>query len=411
MPSNYRVVTGDTFEIIARKQYGDEKQAISIASANPGAAEPLVVGTELSIPDQPSAPLDVLQQSAADNQNEVAVLIDGRRFRFWENIRVTRSIDAMDVLEFSAPFESGLQTFRETFRPFSYKPVVVTVGGVPLFTGTMIGSMPAVDSTRRAIVVSAYSTPGVLNDCTAPASAYPIEYNDQGLREIATTLAQPFGIAVSFDADQGAVFERAASGTTEKVLDFLTKLAQQRGLIISSDEKGKLLIQQSVNGGAPVAVLSQGASPVLSVTPFFNPQQYYSHVTGIDPVIVGLEGSQFTVKNSRLQGVVRPITFDAPDSSGGGINSAVRAKAGRMFGSMASYSIDVSTWRDPAGNLWKPNTSVKLQAPGAMIYSSYEFIVRSVTFSKDAGAEVATLNLVIPGSFSGQLPEVLPWDE
>ncbi|MCP4444594.1 MAG: hypothetical protein GY811_04515 [Myxococcales bacterium] len=410
--TSHRVEQGDTFELIARRQYGDEKQATLIASANPGAAEPLVPGTEIAVPEQPGAPRDIPPQAAADSPNEVAILIDGQRFRYWGTARIVRSIDAMDVLEFTAPFEPGMQTFRDTFRPFSYKPVTVLVGGDTLFTGTAVGVTPFLDSNRRSLTVSAYSRPGVLNDCTAPASdEYQVEFLGQGLRDIAARMAQPFGIAVKVEGDQGPTFDIVAARTSEKVLTFLTKLAQQRNLIISSDENGALLIQQSISGGRPVAVLRQGSSPVLAVTPFFNPQDYYSHVTGIDPVIVGLGGSQFTVTNSRLKGVVRPITFDAPDSADGSINAAVQAKAGRMFGNAASYSVEVSTWRDQSGALWKPNTSIKLHAPGAMIYSSYEFIIRSVTFSKEPASEMAVLNLVIPGAFSGEIPEALPWDE
>ena len=180
-------------------------------------------------------------------------------------------------------------------------------------------------------------------------------------------MAAHFGLDVQFDADQGAVFELVAADVDERVLRFLAKLAKQRNLIISSTPTGQLLCQQSVSAGSPVAVLAEGGSPVLSVTPLFNPQSYYSHITGIDPVIVGLEGSQFTVLNERLQAVVRPITFKTPDVSGGGVKASVDAKAGRMFGAMASYSVALSTWRDPAGNLWAPNTTLKLQAPGAMI--------------------------------------------
>lgn len=410
MSSKYTVLTGDTFEKIARKQYGDEQQAGLVSAANPGVIEPLVVGTSLALPDQPNAPKDVPQQAQTDNENEVAVLIDGERFRFWENIRITRSIDSMDVLEFTAPFEPDLQEFRKTFRPFSYSPLTVTVGGGPLFTGTMVAVTPSVDAKRRILEVGAYSLPGVLDDCTPPASAYPIEFSNQGLQEIAATMASHFGLAVQFDADQGAVFELVAADVDERVLRFLAKLAKQRNLIISSTPTGKLLCQQSVSAGKPVAVLSQGSSPVLSVTPAFRPQKYYSHVTGIDPVIVGLKGSQFTVKNEHLQAVVRPITFKTPDTSGG-VKASVDAKAGRMFGAMASYTLELSTWRDPSGDLWAPNTTLKLQASGAMIYTPYEFVIRSVEFSKESSSETARLNLVIPGAFSGQIPEALPWDE
>ena len=409
----YRVIASDTFESIARKQYGDEKQAIRIATANPGVAEPLTAGTALSIPTLPDAPSDRAQEQPSGSDSEVAVLIDGQRFRYWENIRITRAVDAVDTLEITAPFQADKQAFRDTFRPFSYKQVRVTVAGKTLFTGTMVGVTPTLENNRRTLGVSAYSLPGVLNDCTLPASTYDkqgVETDKQGLKEIATTMASPFGLGVVFDAEQGAPFERVAVDTTERVLAYLTKLAQQRNLIISSTPTGQLLFQQSVKAGNPVAILSQGSSPVLQVTPFFSPQEYYSHVTGIDPVLVGQKGSQFTVKNARLQGVVRPTTFKAPDVAGGGVKAAVEAKAGRMFANMVSYTLELPTWRDPQGELWAPNTTVKLQAPGAMIYTSYEFVIRSVEFNR-SNSETAKLNLVLPGAFSGETPETLPWDE
>ncbi len=408
--STYSVITGDTFESISRKKYGTEKEADLIARANPGVAQPLTAGTTLIVPVLPDAPRNVQQQAAADTEDEVAILVDGKRFRFWDKVRITRSIDTMDTVEFGAPFDSEAPGFRETFRPFSFKTVVITVGGTPLFTGTMVAVNPVVENAQKVISVSGYSLPGVLNDCTSPASSFPLEYDNQGLREIATALAAPFGISVDFQADQGAVFERVASEPGKKVLAFLTELAKQRNLIISSSSRGKLVFLQSAESGQPVARLQQGSAPVLSVTPFFSPQEYYSHITGIEPVVVGLAGSQFTVKNPRLLGVTRPLTFNAPDTLDADVKAAVEAKAGRMFGSMASYSVRVATWRDPNGKLWEPNTLVKLLAPDAMIYDEYEFIIRSIEFSRDRATETATLNLVIPGSFSGKIPGTLPWD-
>lgn len=409
--TTYNVITGDTFESIARKKYGTEKEADRIARANPGVAEPLTGGTVLTVPVLPSAPQNLQQQAQAATDDEVAILIDGKRFRYWDKVRIIRAIDTMDIVEFGAPFDSEAPNFRDTFRPFSFKTIVVTVGGTPLFTGTMIAVNPVIENTQKIVSVSGYSLPGVLNDCTSPASSFPLEFDKQGLREIANTLAAPFGVTVEFEADQGAIFERVANEPGKKVLAFLTELAKQRNLIISSSSRGSLVFLQSIESGTPVARLQQGASPVLSVTPFFSPQEYYSHITGMEPVVVGLEGSQFTVKNPRLQGVTRPLTFKAPDTLNADVKAAVEAKAGRMFGSMASYSITVATWRDSFGNLWEPNTSIKLTAPDAMIYNEYEFIIRSVEFNRDRATETATLNLVIPGSFSGKIPESLPWDD
>jgi prophage tail gpP-like protein len=130
----------------------------------------------------------------------------------------------------------------------------------------------------------------------------------------------------------------------------------------------------------------------------------------VEPVAVGLPGAQFTVKNSRLSGVVRPLTFSVKDAEGGDVKAAVEAKMGRMFGNAAAYSVEVAGWRDSSGALWAPNTTVTILAPGAMIYKEFEFIVRSVTLQAAAESRTAVLDLVIPGAFSGKVPEVLPWD-
>jgi len=410
MSSRYTVVTGDTFETIARKKYGTEVEADRIARANPGVMEPLTAGIVIAVPTLPSAPKNLQVLAPADNEDEVAILIDGQRFRFWDAVTITRGLDTMDTVEFGAPFEPDTPGFRETFRPFSFKPVDIMVGGDSLFTGTMVAVNPVLENKQRTVAVSGYSLPGVLQDCTAPASSYPLEFNGQGLQEIAKTMAGPFGIAVEFEAGQGAIFDRVASEPGKKVLAFLAELAKQRNLVIGNTPRGALVFRRSVGVGNPVARLQEGSSPVLSVSPFFNPQQYYSHITGIEPAIVGLPGSQFTVKNPNLEGIVRPLAFNTPDTLDADLNAAVSAKVGRMFGNMAGYAVRVATWRDPQGTLWAPNTTLTLLAPGAMIYNEFEFVIRSIQFERAAKTNTAVLDLVIPGAFSGQVPEALPWD-
>jgi len=405
----YKVIQGDTFELISRKQYGSEGFASNIIQANPGASEPLQAGTSLIIPVNPAKPENKPQTAEADNADEVALLIDGKRFRFWTSVQLTRSIDGMDTLDISAPFEPSLPSFKETFRPFSFKQQEVTVGGEPLFKGTMISVIPVLNESKT-VQVSAYSTPGVLNDCTAPASAYPLEYNKQNLQAITDAVIKPFGLSAVFEAEPGPIFERVAINPGQKLLDFLADLAKQRNLIISSTARGELLFRKSVETGTPVARLRQGESPLISVTPSFNPQEYYSHITGLEPVVVGLAGEVFTVKNGKLTNLLRPFTFQSQDSESGTLKEAVEAKAGRMFGNMVSYSVQLNTWRDPSGKLWEPNTLVSLQSDNAMIYSEYKFVIRSVEFSRDENSQTATLDLVIPGSFSGKIPETLPWD-
>lgn len=405
----YKTVTGDTFSLISRKVYGVESWASRISRANPGVIEPITAGTTLAIPEIPSDDLGKRATAPANVPDEVSLTVGGRRFRFWSSMRIIRALDSIDIVEFNAPFDPDAPDYREIFEPFTFKRMEIAVGGNPLFTGTLVSSPPVMGDNETTISASGYGLPGVLQDCTVPAGDELREFGGLNLQAIAKEVTAPFGLNVIFEADPGPVFETVSFTTATKILPFLAKLAKQRKLVINSTERGALRFLTAIESGVPIAQLQQGAPPVLSVLPFFNPQEYYSHITGIEPVLVGLAGSQFTVKNPFLPGVIRPLNFEAWDTETSNVKSAVEAKSGRMFGNMASYSVVVNTWRDPAGELWAPNTIISLLAPDAMVYSPYSFVIRSIEFSRDAVSESATLNLVIPGSFSGKLPTGLPW--
>ena len=125
---------------------------------------------------------------------------------------------------------------------------------------------------------------------------------------------------------------------------------------------------------------------------------------------VGTKGSKIVKKNNHLQGVLRPHTFTMSDTKGGDVQKAVDAKMGRMFGSIVTYSISLNTWRDPSGSLWEPNTLIKINAPDVMINGDYLFLVKSVSLTKDTKKETCDLTLVLPGAFSEEIPQSLPWD-
>lgn len=410
MSITYKIIDGDTFDSISRKQYGSEDFVSLIRSANPGLEDSLIVGTTITIPDQPDAPIDRVPEIPSDNISEAALKIEGERFRFWETISIERRIDSFDIIEFSAPFDSELPSFRQLFEPFSFKTADFSINGDLLFTGRLVNVDPIVDNNQKIIAVSGYSLPGMLNDCTAPASLFPnTEFTGQKLEEISQTLINPFGLLQEFNADPGAVFERVYLEPGKTILSFLSEIARQRNLIISNTPEGRLLYTKSIESGQPVAIFEQGRSPLLSVVPNFSPQNYFSHITGIEPTIVGIQGQKYTVKNDFLNGVVRPFTFSVPDTLDADVKLAVEAKTGRMFGNMVSYEIEVNTWFDSNGDAWKPNAILRLTAPDAMIYEPYDFLIKSVGLAKDSDTETAFLELVLPGSFNGTIPDKLPW--
>jgi prophage tail gpP-like protein len=342
--------------------------------------------------------------------NNVTLLIDGEDFEFWSSVEISRPIDSVSTFSLSVPFDPDVPLLRETFEPFSYKPVVLAVDGETLLTGTLFIS-PRLDPSSNVVSCSGYSKPGALNDCEFPADAYPLEFNDVNLQTIAEKAAQPFGIDVIFRSPPGTNFQQVKPDPGTKILSFLVELAKQRGLLISDTPEGALLFYKPVESSVSVAAIHQAQDRFISGTPAFNEQQYFSAVTGFSPTAIGLPADKFTVENTAAAGVFRPHTFKIKDTTDVDIQDTVRAKIGRMFADAVAYEVTLQGWRDDAGDIWAPDNIIKLTAPGIMVYNEYEFIVRSVRLARASqGGDTGTLGLALPGAYNGKIPEALPWE-
>lgn len=375
---------------------------------------------------------------AEHDQNDVTILIDQEEFSAWPSVDIHLAIDSFSTLDFEAPFEASRREFRDTFRPFTFKPLelrvaapasggglaaAVGLGGAQpgnparLFNGTLIGIDPEVDPNKSVVKVSGYSLPGVLQDCPAPAAVVPVEFTGINLRDLAKAITDAYDLDLDFRADPGANFDKVKLDINRKLFDFLAELAKQRNIVISSTADGALLCWQEIGSNAPVARLVEGEQPVTKVAAKFSPQTYYSEITGFVTARKKRngkgprKGAKFTEINPRLEGILRPLSFNLDDTEDGGGPAATKAKLARMFGNMATWSVDIATWRDPKGRLWEPNTTTTLLAPESMVYRETEMLIRTVDLHQDDKTETARLGLVLPGAFNGQIPEVLPWEE
>jgi len=406
----YKILQGDTLEKISKKIYGTGIHDDHILRANPGLTSTLIPGTTIAIPKLPDYPGDLPQILGIKEVEDVQVYIDGNRFEFWTDVEINLSLDSIDSFVFSAPFDPYAPGFRELFKPFTFKKLILNVGKERLITGVIVGNHPSLDANSNTISVSGYATPGILHDCNMPINSYPIEYNTVNLRDIAKALTKPFGVDTIFKSEPKGNFEQIVLNATDKIFDFLAKLAKQKNFIMSNNEYGALTFFQAITDtNTTVADLSEGKAPLMSITPNFNEQEYYSHVTGLAYESIATIGDKYTIKNPFLKDVIRPFTYTNNNTTASDLKTAVEAKAGRMFAEMVSYSIEVSSWHDQNNDLWRPNTVVSLYAPRAMIYEKYYFVIRSVFLKRDKSSYTATLELVLPGSLSGIIPTELPW--
>jgi len=435
---NYIGKKGDTTESIARITYGSEFKAALIRRANPGVLFPLRGGESIITPLTP----EVFAGNALTQNEEVAVIIDGERFSFWNKITINRSMDSIGTVAMMASFDPLNSDFRKVFVPFSYKSIIVMAGGNVIFTGIIMNIIPKKTENSRTVEINAYSLPGVLNDCCHGEGQ---EFNGVGIESITASLLEPFNVEFKFRDPSGDVFPLLAIEPEDKVLSFLVDLGKQRKLMITDDAQGTLIFYKPQDV-APSTVLTEGESPLVSVEPVFNAQEYYSHITGImaksipsdgnfDP-FANLEnpdagagpdpfggdaatfggkglniGAKLTMKNEYLKGVYRPFAFRVQASPMGGLSEAVRSKKSRMIAGAISYTLEVDTWLDGTGKIWCPYTTLSLLAPGAMIYRQSNFHIKNVRLTKEGNQQRATLTLAVHGAFGGYMSEKMPWEE
>lgn len=405
LSTTVNVLAGDTFERIARRAYGAEFRAGLIRRANPGVEEPLIPGTVIIVPALESDPAF---PSEVENADTVSVFIEGSRFDLWYQMRLSEKIDRVATLSVSVPFDNALRIFK----PFAFQSISVFVGDQLFFSGTLVTVSPRLSADENTLTLEAYSKPGVLGDCTVPASSFPdLEFKNQTLDEIAQRLAEPFGVPVRFEANAGAPFTEIAIRPDQKIFDFLANAGAQKNIIFSNSPEGELLARVAPGETEAIDRFIFGEDPISNLSPSFSAQSYYSHVTALVPSDTGSDGTQFTVPNPHLSGVVRPFTFHAADNADASAQVAASAKLGLMFGNMVRYSFDVPTWRARGGELWRPGQTVGLLAPGAMIFEMYNFLVSEVTFFHSESSQQARLSLTLPGAYRGEIPERLPWGE
>lgn len=342
----------------------------------------------------------------------VAITLDsGQRFGAWSEVELAFSLDGYTALSVSGPFDHERPEVRAAFQPLAFPRVTVTVGDELVLTGRVKDVAPNVEATSAQVGVTAYSIAHALTELCPSPEALPLEYNGLDLRQIADRLVTPaIGEASTFDGPVGAVFSRVRCEPDATIHSFIVELALQRGFVLADVPSGGLLFRSERAPGTPVARLR--GRPLVRVTATFEPSSWYSTITGRASSKAGADGSSFTEPNPLYRAThPRPFAMRLGDTESADVPRAVRAAIGRMVAGVVSYTLeDLPTWRDPAGELWAPNTTLTVFAPEAMIYRETELLVRSVRLKQTPEAETATLGLVLPGTFGGQVPEVLPWD-
>jgi prophage tail gpP-like protein len=422
----HEVIQGDTLGSIAIRYLGSSSKWGKITGTNPQLSNrkkavdgsPLIyVGDKLIIPeDETAAPPSVHTETEtitlSDSEQDVAIKIAGKKYTGFTGYDLNLSYDSFDTFSFSAPYNDAMTELKNAIVPFAFSPAEVYYDGELVFKGTLLTPDPELTDQSSEITLQGYPLCGVLNDCMVPPTKYPLECMGLTIKGIADAACDPYSIPVIFDGEIGPEFTEVSIEPTEKIIDFLSKLAKQRNLLFTNNEKGQLVFFNAKEEKAFVS-FSEGKTPLISIKPKFAAQEFYSHITGFTKTDAEYPSCSYTYENKYLidKGIMRhhSVTIDDAETSSD-LENSVKAYAGRMFADAVSYELECEKHFNQDGQRFKKGMVVCALAPSAMICKETNFIARNVKLSRTTEGKTSALTLVLPGSYTGKLPEAFPWE-
>lgn len=168
-----------------------------------------------------------------------------------------------DLSELSSSFELTVRDEQRSIESWEYAtpvsgeggfswgaPCTVMLDGEVWCIGWVDDVVPTAGLGENSVTIIGRDLTGDLVDCP-PDPRGKHEYRDISLTEFAAKLCKPFGITVKADVDVAPNFDKCVVEAGETVLSAIEKYAKQRGVLVTTDRVGTLMITRS--GQQPAA--------------------------------------------------------------------------------------------------------------------------------------------------------------
>lgn len=292
--------------------------------------------------------------------------------------------------------------FKEIFNILKYDSCEVYFDNEKIITGTVLNPAFKYEKKPTLIGISGYSKTGILEDCTYPPSLYPLQFDGLSLKQITQKLCTYYGLRLKVfpNAEKSAniPFEKVSASPTETIKAFLSKLCNQRGIVLAHDNFGRLLLYKVEAKVKPNLNLNINDALNASFTP--NAQGIHSEITGIRQARENDDNTQqLTVKSPFIKGINRPKVIEIEDGNElqEMVNKAVCVEA-KAFGLNMTYEGHLNI---------RSGFYINLDAP--ILKKRTKFLIESVTFNAIKSTKTTNLKLVMPCVYTGILPSQTPF--
>lgn len=336
--------------------------------------------------------------------------INNKSITFFNNFDLSLRFDAVgSAFNFGLYYNPDNAEHRELVRPGSYSPCKIMHNGETLITGTALSSRFNDSSVKELVNIGGYSTPGVLEDCQVPESAYPLQSDGLSLRQIARKLVDPFGLTIVVDAAVAADIDRVFTTSTvneqQSIKSYLSDLAAQRNVVLSHTPEGALHFTRAATRSFPSIYfdMPNGGRPATRMELSFNGQQMHSSIMVVKQADSdGGNAGQATVTNPFVS-AFRPAVV--VQNSGSDVETSKAASAA-LAAELKNIvlTIEVDRWNLEDG-LIRPNTVIAVRNPDIYINERTSWFVESAQYVGNNVETTATLTCVLPEVYNGNAPK------
>ncbi|MGO2235524.1 MAG: phage baseplate assembly protein [Marinomonas sp.] len=315
----------------------------------------------------------------------------GNAYEGWQKVRINRSLTAMagtfdleltwefqgDVAAYDA-FIDGLLTGSEC---------TVDIGKDRLITGYLDDYIPSYDDETITINVTGRDKTADLVDCSVVQQSG--QFKNQTLLQIAVIVSAPFGISVINETDVGAAFQRVQVEQGETAGEFLTRLAQQRGVLLTTNGLGQLVITRASKKRGEVA-LKLGVNIKAGRGRFSRKQRFSEYIVKAtggagwedDQPLENIGGIKSTVTDQDVKRY-RPLIIvndEVTTAAGASLRGQWERQRAISASNTAEYTL--TGWRNPnTGNLYQLNRIVPVT--DTIMKINKDMLISNILYSED----------------------------
>jgi len=299
-----------------------------------------------------------------------------------------------------------------TLRLNSWYDTKVYLGGNLVNSGRVYTVANSVTDSGATKELEGYSyTIDVVDSSPFP----PYEFKKQNLEKIAKSLLTGYDLKLVIDppallADKP--FKKVTCKGRDKIFSFLTKLAKQRKLIVSSTVQGELFITIANINQKPVGTISDGKFPGFEYKIKFDGRKLFKYYKSIarSPGRKKKRKSKFKSEiaiDNNVPGDRRTVV-KLDESDIGELGDPISWYRSKQLIAALTTNFPVVGWYAPNGELWRPNTLVTIRSDYLEIPGGYTFFIRAVEYNYSSAGNTTILHLTPKEAFTGGEPKN-PW--